>query len=403
MTDIQTQDGWKKRVALFLLSQNISFFGSAVVGFSIIWHVTLTTSSGTWLMLATICSMLPQVLVSLPGGVLADRYNRKYLIMLSDGFIALATLGMAVAFLLGYGRLELLLAASAMRSLGAGLQQPAVSALYPQIVPQERLTRVQGINQTLNSVLLLVSPAVGGLLLGLVGIVAAFFVDVVTAALAILVLRFIKVERIARPEEPKSVWTDLKGGVNYAFRHTQLRRIIVCYLFAFFLITPAAILSPLMVARSFGGEVFGLTVNELVWTAGSLVGGLFVSLKGEFKNKVRTVALCLVVFGVLFSLLGVAWDFVSFLVFMGIAGFFMPPMATAQTVHIQEITQPEVLGRVFSIVQLISASAMPAAILLFGPLADVVSVESILLVSGVLLALVGIVYGRGGKNAKGTE
>ena len=54
---------WKKRIILFLLSQNISLFGSSVVGFSIVWYITLETSSGTWMMLATLCSMLPQVLI----------------------------------------------------------------------------------------------------------------------------------------------------------------------------------------------------------------------------------------------------------------------------------------------------------------------------------------------------
>lgn len=391
---ISENTGWKKRISLFLLSQNISLFGSSVVGFAIIWHITLTTSSGTWLMLSTICSMLPQVLVSLLGGVWADRYNRKHLIMLSDGFIALATLGLAIAFLLGFQRLELLLMVSAVRSIGAGIQTPAVGAIYPQLVPQEYLTKVQGINQTLNSVLMLLAPAVGGLILGWVGIVAAFFVDVVTAGMAVLVMSRIQVEKINHQSASDSIWADLKGGLAYAFRHPQLRRLIICYLFSFFLITPAAVLSPLMVERTFGNEVWRLTANEMVWTVGSFFGGVFVSLKGQFKDKVRTVSLCLVAFGVMFGLLGLAWNFVSFLAFMGIAGFFLPPMVTAQTVHIQEVTEPEVLGRVFSIVQLISASAMPVAILLFGPLADAVSVESILLVSGVLLALVGIQYGR---------
>ncbi|MGI6004974.1 MAG: MFS transporter [Christensenellales bacterium] len=389
--------GWKKQIGLFLLSQNVSLFGSSVVGFAIIWHITLTTSSGTWLMLATICSLLPQVLVSLLGGVWADRYNRKHLIMLSDGFIALATLALTAAFLLGFDRLELLLAVSAVRSVGAGIQTPAVGAIYPQLVPQEHLTKAQGINQTLNSVLMLLAPAVGGLILGWVGIVAALFVDVVTAAIAVFVMSRIQVEKITVQKETDSVWVDLKDGLKYTFRHPQLRRILICFLFSFFLITPAAVLSPLMVERTFGSEVWRLTANEMVWTVGSFFGGLFVSLKGQFKDKVRTVAFCLVVFGVMFALLGAAWNFVSFLVFMGIAGFFLPPLATAQTVHIQEITEPEVLGRVFSIVQLISASAMPVAIVLFGPLADVVSVESILLVSGALLALVGILYGRGNK------
>lgn len=400
MNRLETHIDWKKRIAYFLVSQNLSLFGSSVVGFSILWHITLETSSGFWMMLATICSMLPQVLISLFGGVWADRYNRKTLIMLADGFVALATLGLAVSFLVGFGRLELLLAASVIRSIGAGIQTPAVSAIYPQLVPEEKLTKVQGINQTLNSVLMLLSPAVGGVLLGTVGIVGAFFVDVATAVLAILVMSRIWVEKAASTvgNEASSVWKELMAGLSYTFRSRQLRRIIVCFGVAFFLITPAAVLTPLMVERSFGSEVWRLTANEVVWTVGSMLGGAFISIKGDFKNKPRTMALCLVAFGVLFGLLGVAWDFIAYLVFMGLAGVFMPVVATVQTVHVQQTTAPELLGRVFSVIQLFMSSAMPMAILLFGPLADVIRVESILLVCGVLLALVGVVYGITGRN-----
>ena len=389
----EIQSGWKKRVTFFLISQNLSLFGSSVVSFAILWHITLETSSGVWMMLFTACSLLPQVFVSLFGGVMADRHNRKYLIMLADGFISLVTLALAISFLIGIRRLELLLVASVVRSIGAGIQMPAVSAIYPQLVPEKQLTKVQGINQTLNSVLMLLSPAMGGILLGTVGIVGAFFVDVVTAALAILVMSRIQVEKISVVNTAQSVWQDLSAGIAYTLAHSKLRRLIICYLFAFILITPAAVLAPLMIVRTFGNEVWRLTANELVWSVGSILGGIFVSLKGQFEDKARTVATCIVWFGVLFGLLGISWNFVSFLAFMGIAGCFLPVIMTAQTVYVQEITSPDVLGRVFSLVQLISASAMPIAILFFGPLADIVRVEIILLVSGVLLALVGILYG----------
>ena len=71
------------------------------MSFAIIWYVTLQTSSGKWIMLFTICSLLPQVLISLWAGVWTDRHNRKHLIMLADGFIALATLGLVIAFWAG--------------------------------------------------------------------------------------------------------------------------------------------------------------------------------------------------------------------------------------------------------------------------------------------------------------
>ncbi len=385
-------NSWKKNIVLFLLSQNISLFGSSVVSFAIIWHITLQTSSGKWIMLFTICALLPQVLISLWAGVWADRYNRKHLIMLADGFIALATLGLAVAFWAGYERIELLLVVSFIRSIGAGIQTPAVGALFPQIVPMEQLTRVQGINQTLNSVLMLLSPAVGGVVLGTMGITWAFILDVITAAIAIMVLSFIYVERVARPTEPASVMSELRDGIAYALNNKLLKLVLIYFGVSFFLITPAAVLTPLLVERTFGSDVWRLTANEMVWTIGSLIGGVYISLRGEFKDKILTAAICLVAFGITFALLGIADNFVVYLLIMGIAGLFMPVIATAQTVLIQENVETAMMGRVFSLVQIVAGSAMPVAILFFGPLADIVPIGSILLVTGILLAVAGVGY-----------
>ncbi len=381
-------------ILLFLVSQNLSIFGSSVVGYAIIWYVTLETSSGTWMMGVTLATMVPHLLISLYSGVWADRYSRKRLIMLSDGFIAAATFGLFILFSMGYRHLELLLAVSVIRSLGSGIQSPAVNAIFPQLVPKEHLIRIQGINQSIRSVLLLLSPAVGGVVLSLMNISWAFLLDVITAFLAIVVFAFIKVERIKHTSETFSIRKEMKEGLSYTFGNPVLKSLILYYAFAFFLVTPAAILTPLLVERSFGPEIWKLTANEIAWTAGSLVGGVFIAMKGQFNDKVRTIAMALVGFGVGFALLGIAKPFSFYLVVMVLVGIFMPILATAETVLIQEIVEPSKMGRVFSIVELISGFSMPLGILLFGPLADVVSIESLLIVSGVLLVFVGLRYQR---------
>ena len=121
-------------VVLFLISQNLSLFGSSVVGYAIIWYITLETSSGVFLMYATLAQMVPHLLISLSSGVWADRYNRKHLIMLSDSFIAIATLGLALFYATGAKSITALLAVSVVRSLGSGVQTPAVNAIIPQLV-----------------------------------------------------------------------------------------------------------------------------------------------------------------------------------------------------------------------------------------------------------------------------
>ena len=385
---------WKVSAVLFLLSQNTSLFGSSIVGYAVIWHITLETSSGFWMMLATIFSNLPQIIISLWGGALADRFNRKYMIMLADGFIALATLGLAIPYWTGFQDKILLLIVLAIRSTGAGIQSPAVNAIYPQIVPKENLIKIQGINQTINAVCLLLAPAIGGVLLGSIGLVWAFMVDVVTAIIAITIMSIIKVERQNTAVNTNSMISDIRAGIGYVLEHSELKKLIVFYAIAFILLTPAMVLSPLMVERTFGNEVWRLTANEIIWTIGSFIGGVFIAFRKQIKNKVFAIAVCFVAFGLAFGFMSIATNFVIYLILILVAGFFMPILTTAQTVYVQEITEPNVLGRVFSILQIASTSALPIAILFLGPLADIISIQSMLFVSGILLVICGALYGK---------
>lgn len=393
--DSLTQDpSWVRKAALFLFGQNVSLFGSSIVQYAIIWHITLETSSGVWIMLTTLCSVLPQILVSLWGGVWADRYNRKWLIMGADGFIALCTLGLAIAFFNGYRSMTLILAVSAVRSFGSGVQMPAVNAFFPEIIPANKLTKVQGINQTLMSVLMLVSPAVGGFVLGTFGIEWTFLIDVTTAAMAIIITSFIKTAPAERKSSGQGVYQELKEGVAFVFGNPVLKRLTLYYAIGFFLVTPGSMLTPLLIERTFGDDVWRLTLVEITWTVGSLIGGVYIAAKGEFKDKVQAISISFIGFGIAFALLGLSWIYWIFAAIMLVAGFFMPMMSTATTVLIQETVENEMLGRVFSLLQIISASAMPLAIILFGPLADVISVQTILVITGIILAIVGIHYGK---------
>ena len=112
------------------------------------------------------------------------------------------------------------------------------------------------------------------------------------------------------------------------------------------------------------------------------------------RNKVRAIAISLAGFGICFALLGVAPSFIPYLIIMGLGGIFVPFLNTAEIVMIQETTEEDKLGRVFSMVQILSGSAMPLGILIFGPLADRVSIQLLLVISGTLLAAVGLIYGR---------
>lgn len=383
---------WKQRAVLFLAGQNVSLFGSSLVQYAILWHITLETQSGATLTLATLASFVPQILLAPFAGVWADRYNRKRLIIFADLLTAGSTLALAIVFLLGHDDLWLLYLVSAIRSLGAGVQMPAVGALLPQIVPTEHLMRVNGINSTIQPVLFIVSPLAAGALMTLSPLQTIFFVDVFTAAIAVGLLLALPVASQARAGAHLTggYLGDFKAGVKYIHNHGVVRTLFTFNAAFHVLVSPAAFLTPLLVARSFGEEVWRLTANEIVFFVGMIAGGALMSSWGGFKNRLQTIGVGCVLAGLLFAGLGLAREFTLYLGIMLLCGIPAPMIMASSTTLMQEMVENDMQGRVFGVAQLITHTAMPAGMLLFGPLADRVAVESLLVVSGMLIALPGV-------------
>ena len=374
--------GWKRDVAVFLSGQTVSMLGSMLVQYAIMWHLTLETKSGLVLMASAVFGMLPQAIVSIFGGVWADRLNRKTLIIVADASIAVTTLALAIFMMSGYQELWLIYLTLAIRSTGAGIQQPAVAALIPQLVPTDKLLRVNGVFQSIQSAMMLIAPAAAAGIYATMSIVAIFWVDVVTAAIGIGLLLLIAVPTV-RTVVDTGYFTDLAKGVRYTFTHAFVRWLLVLFAVVFILTVAPSMLTPLMVVRSFGDEVWLLTVNELAFSVGMLAGGLLVAVWGGFRNKVVTVLVASVVFGALTLALGLSTNMWVFFGFMLLVGVAVPFFSTPSTTLLQERVEPEYQGRVFGFVGVVMATAMPIGMVAFGPLADVVPVEWVLIGAGI--------------------
>ncbi|MDF2545146.1 MAG: transporter [Anaerosolibacter sp.] len=381
-------NNWKKNVVLFLVSQTLSLFGSSLVQYAIMWYITLNTKSGVMMTISIICGFVPTFFLSPFAGVWADRYNRKILIMLSDAFIAIATLLLAILFLLGYDSLGLLFVMSAFRAIGSGIQTPAIGAFIPQIVPEDQLTRVNGINGSIQAMVMLISPMLSGALLTMATIETIFFIDVFTAAIAVLVLLFflkVPAHTKAQNQEKIDYFKDLQAGIIYIRNQAYVRKFFVFCAFFFFLVAPVAFLTPLQVTRSFGEDVWRLTAIEITFSVGMMLGGVIMASWGGFSNKVFTMTLSSFVIGICTLALGVVPIFWLYLLIMGIVGIAMPFFNTPSTVLLQEKVDPDYLGRVFGVMGMISSSMMPLGMLVFGPMADVIQIELLLIGTGFLL------------------
>ncbi|MCB8817473.1 MFS transporter [Desulfosporosinus shakirovi] len=383
---------WKKNIILFLTSQTISLFGSSLVQYAIMWHITLTTQSGIMMTIAIICGFLPTLLLSPFAGVWADRYNRKTLIILSDSMIALSTLVLAILFLTGSGSLWLLFVTSAIRALGSAIQMPAIGAFLPQIVPEDKLTKVNATNGSIQAIVMLVSPMVSGALLTMVTIEMIFFIDVFTAAIAVLVLILflhVPVHEKAQAKQTTSYFSDMHEGFNYIENHAYIKRFFLFCTFFFFLIAPVSFLTPLQVARSFGDDVWRLTAIEITFSVGMILGGLIMASWGGFKNRIHSMTLASLLIGICTFALGVVPVFWIYLTIMGLAGIALPLFNTPSTVLLQEKVEANFLGRVFGVLGMIASTMLPLGMLLFGPLADIIKIEWLLIGTGLLLFIQG--------------
>jgi DHA3 family macrolide efflux protein-like MFS transporter len=334
-------------------------------------------------MISTLCGFLPQLLISLFAGVWADKYNKKKLIIYSDTLIFISTLILAILFLIGYNELWLLFVVSGIRSLGAGIQMPAVNAVIPEIVPQEKLLRINSINGSIQSIIYLVSPAISGAILSYLTLETTFFIDVITAIIGILIMFSVNIPFIKRDNAEDNHIEDLKEGIRYLRTNKPLKVFLIFYSIFSFLIVPAAILTPLLVTRTFGDEVWKLTVNEMAFFGGSVIGGIILSIFGKNKNKFKLIIFSCYAFGILFALLGVANIFWIYLIIMFITGIFLPFYNASSISFVQEETKPELMGRIFGLVHIIGTSVMPLGMLFFGPISDIVKIEILLVITGI--------------------
>ena len=387
----QTQHNWKRKTVLFLASQCITLFGSMIVQMAIIWYVTLKTSSGGWVAAFTICSYLPQFLISFFAGVWADRYNRKKLIVLADGVITIATLIMFLVMPMissDFVLLSALLVISIVRSIGAGVQTPAVNAVIPHLVPAEYLMKYNGINATIQSIVQFIAPAVAGTVLSIGTFRSTLFIDILTALIGIGLLSCVLLPKQEVSNENISVFSEIKAGIHYSFSDKMIGKILIVYGLFILLSVPAGFMSALLVSRVYGDVYWYLTAAELVGFAGMALGGVLMGMWGGFKSRVKTFAFGLLILSIMTIGMGVSPYFILYLVMMFVYSIALTIIQTATTTIIQEKAEGSMLGRVFGLMGAMYSGFLPVGMAIFGPLADILPLQWIMVGSGIALVLV---------------
>ncbi len=155
---------WKRRFFTVWTVQALSLLGSQLVSFALIWYLTKMTGSATVLTTASLVGLLPQVILGPFVGTLVDRWNRRRIMIIADGIIALATLLLAYLFLIDKAAIWTIYILLFIRSVAGGFHYNSMNASTVLMVPKEFLTKIQGLNQMIGGGLNIISAPLGALL-----------------------------------------------------------------------------------------------------------------------------------------------------------------------------------------------------------------------------------------------
>lgn len=392
---MDSEGTWKVRAAVFMTSQCVTLLGSSAVQLAMAWYVAVQTSSGIWTAALLVAGFVPQMLVSPVAGAWVDRRGcHKAAIIVADAGIAITTLALALVLIYGIedeAALLALVVASIVRSVGAGIQTPAVGSAVVWIVPEEALMRYNGINMTIQSAAQFAAPIIAGLVLSLGDLPAVFMIDIATAVIGISMLSAITIPDSGGQGDPSSgLMMETVQGIGYVQGNRPIARVLFMYGAFIFLSVPSGFMSALLLERTFDASYGMIALSEVIGCTGMVLGGIAIGVWGGFKNRRITLALGVAVYGVSSIMLGLAWSFLVFLVAMGALSFSIPAAQSAVTTILQEESDPAMIGRVFGLMGSLYAGLMPFGSAVFGPLADMVSMGMLPVVCGVLLLGIGV-------------
>ncbi len=241
---------------------------------------------------------------------------------------------------------------------------------------------------------MIVMPLLAGLLLAVTTLEYIFFIDIITAILAVFILIFyVKLPKHEAELNQESIayFKDMKEGIKYAFSHPLILNILLFGFLFMIVVAAPSFLTYLQVARVFGAEAWRLSALEAVFGIGMLLGSITIAAWGGFKNRLITYFLSYILIGIGTIGLGLPYNFWIYIGFWCFVGFFISLSSPLMVALIQEKVDPLFIGRIFSVFGLIHTISLPIGMLVFGPLSDTIDISLLILISGVLMVLIALV------------
>ena len=360
--------GYKKFLLLWA-GQMVSAIGGGLTSFGLGVYVFEQTGSAASMALVTLLAFLPTLVLSVPAGVLADRYDRRLMMMLGDGLSALGILYILICMLRGGAALWQICVGVLVSSVFSALLEPAYRATVSDLLSREEYSRASGLVSLAGSACYLISPLLAGLLLAVSDIRLLLVIDICTFFLTVIVTGAVKRGLAAKPPEVReSFLSSLRGG----WRAVTGKRGVVL------LIAAASVLTCFMGAFQILAEPLLLDftsstvlgVAETICACGMLVSSLLLGIRGIRRGYVRVLCVSLLLAGAAMVVFGLKEN-IYLICASGFCFFAMLPFANNCLDYLVRTNIPaEVQGRAWGLIGFLSQIGYVVAYGAAGVLAD---------------------------------
>ena len=384
-----------KDFALVVAGQIVSLFGNAILRFSLPLFLLRETGSPALFGMVTACSLLPVILLSLLGGVLADRVNKRNIMV----FLDFSTAGIIAGFYFLVGRVPTipLFIVTLMLLYGiSGTYQPAVQASIPVLVAKDHILTASAVVNQIGSLASLVGPVTGGWLYGLWGMELILKISVVCFAISAVMELFLTIPYIKRPQEKTAlqiVRHDLQDSTHF-LRFEKPAFLKVCLVIAglnLFLSSMVTIGVPVMIVEHWGLSNQLLGIAQGLLAAGGVLGGLLTALLGKRLQPERAyVFLILCAMLTLLMGAGMLWSNTPYLKYLILSGtgtaitIFSTMFSIQMLAVVQRKTPERLIGKVIACIMTLIMCAQPIGQLIYGIFLEQISAVPIITGAGAI-------------------
>lgn len=354
-------------------AQTVSQIGSTMSFLAVGIYVYQQTGEATPLALLSMFMILPYLIVSGFAGVLADRYDRRKLMIIGDTGAALASVALVISLASGNFQVWHLYAAALWQAIFSTIQRPAFEASVSQLVPEAQRNSANAIMQISKPTAILFASALTGFLYASLGVVGIFGIDLLTFLVAVVTSLLVRIPMPVRSEEAvqarPSMLREWGAGIKFLWSRRPLFTLVaVGALFSVLISSVYALTTPYVLART-GSEV-ALGILTAIMSVGGIVGAIAIGAWGGFKRRVYTILLGMilvvgatVVFGANLSplVLGAA---------LFVAMMSVSIINTILMTLLQAKVPGDMQGRIFAIVMQLTLVLLPLGYLVIGPIAD---------------------------------